>query len=267
MENQDAVAVYYNGISRARVFRDRLEFSRIFERKYLISDIKGCRLGWALPGDKTLHIILWNGTEVAGPALLRADAEACKVQLDRLISEYARRTGINTGIAIGCTVLGGTVTKLLPEGNCIAVFSDGGVTIVQGEEVIEVESTKITRVDISGPGEVTSGGGFIGGGIGIEGAAQGIAIAALLNSLASSSEINTVIHIEWNDSEAFLHTSTDEPEALRVKLSTFFVRIASNRRPESQSDLSTQLERLRDLRRAGDLSDEEFDSAKRKLLR
>lgn len=79
------------------------------------------------------------------------------------------------------------------------------------------------RLNIAGPGKVTSGGGFIGGGFGVEGALVGIGVASLLNALNTKTDLFTFIHLETNAGDAFVHYGDAEPGALRMVLSPAFV--------------------------------------------
>jgi hypothetical protein len=162
----------------------------------------------------------------------------------------------------------GTVQKT---GDAESVFTAGA---------IEEPYLSIISMDITGTVQKT-GGGFIGGGFGFESAAEGMAIAALLNSLSSKTNINTVIQIQTARGELFFHTSAMAAEALRMALSPAFTRLRLAHGAEgsqlapSNSDaqglspgdsLVEQLGRLGTLHAQGVLSDEEFAAAKAKLL-
>ena len=54
---------------------------------------------------------------------------------------------------------------------------------------------EVVSIQIEGPGAVSRGRGFIGGGFGFEGALEGIAIATVLNALTTKTKIHTFIQI------------------------------------------------------------------------
>jgi len=72
---------------------------------------------------------------------------------------------------------------------------------------------------------VVTGGGFIGGGFGINGALQGMAIAAALNAITIKKKIHTLVALTTNFGELHLHTSAMDPGPLRIYLSDVFVRL------------------------------------------
>jgi hypothetical protein len=124
--------------------------------------------------------------------------------------------------------------------------------------------------DSSGPG------GAIGGGFGLDGAAIGMAVAAVFNALTTTSRVESIIALQTTESEGFfLHQRMTPPE-LRRYLSPLFVRLRQIRTahplPSSVSnssssvDMVAQLEKLALLRGAGALTQPEFESAKSRLL-
>jgi hypothetical protein len=134
----------------------------------------------------------------------------------------------------------------------------------------------VETVDIGGPGLVTSGGGFIGGGFGAVGAAEGMAVAAVLNALTTRTRIKTVIRVQATSAELFfLHTRT-EPERLRIELSRAIGAVRETQtsgpsagQPEQSSSsgsLVDELTKLGSLLERGLLSREEFDQLKARLI-
>lgn len=128
-------------------------------------------------------------------------------------------------------------------------------------------------LEISGPGKVTSGGGFAGGGFGLVGAAEGMAIAGILNALTTKSTIVTLITVADRAHEGFfVHTQTT-PEDVRRTLSSAFVRIRQHHHPAplrravpAGEELISRLERLSAVHSAGALTDREFSAAKATVL-
>jgi hypothetical protein len=143
----------------------------------------------------------------------------------------------------------------------------------------EVPYGGVQDVQIGGPGLVKKGGGFIGGGIGLVGAADGIAIATVLNMLTTRTSITTILRIQGTDCELFLLHTKVTPEQLRIELSRPLGAIRSARTARSgpvgpiRDDTSgapsspvEELAKLADMLQKGLLTREEFDQMKGRLL-
>lgn len=124
-----------------------------------------------------------------------------------------------------CVVLGSSGFPFI-SGESVAIAFDGlSVSGLSSTHVAEFSLLELESIGIDGPGTVTKGGGFIGGGFGVEGVVQGIAIAGILNVLTTSSKIHTFITLTTNFGELHLHYSKMEPGALRILLSDVFARL------------------------------------------
>jgi hypothetical protein len=144
------------------------------------------------------------------------------------------------------------------------------------EDVAVVPYADVTAIEIGGPGRTQTGGGFIGGGFGVEGAAEGMLVAAALNMLTTRTKIDTVICVQTRSAELFFHHGGMTPDALRMVLSPVFTRLrqqsaaptaADAEDPNGQHvDVVDRLAKLADLHASGALSNEEFSAAKTKLL-
>ena len=86
-----------------------------------------------------------------------------------------------------------------------------------GTPVMRRSYAEIVALDFDGPGKVTMGGGFIGGGFGLLGAVEGMAIVLVLNSLTTRSEIESLIRCEAREMEVFFFTNTATPRDLRIQ--------------------------------------------------
>ena len=131
-------------------------------------------------------------------------------------------------------------------------------------------------IEISGPGQVTKGGGFTGGGFGLNGAVEGIAIAGLRNAITTRTSTITVLMVADDAHEAFFVNAAMVPESLRQSLSPVFVRLRQYQPKaepssaltgsSSNGDIVSKLGRLGELRNSGTLTEQEFNSAKAALL-
>lgn len=75
---------------------------------------------------------------------------------------------------------------------------------IDGDGVATVPYTNLTKIDISG-GTSTTDAGMIGGGFGLQGAAEGIAVASILNALSRKTSIRTWLWIASPYGDLRLH--------------------------------------------------------------
>jgi hypothetical protein len=135
---------------------------------------------------------------------------------------------------------------------------------------LAIDFKSITKLEISGPGKTVSGGGTVGGGFGVEAAAEGILIASVLNALTTKTKNETYLTVQSGGSEVLIHVAKLTPLELRVLLSPAILATdenarAANLRPVAA--ISEEIERLAKLHRDGVLTHEEFARAKASLLR
>ncbi|CUK24114.1 hypothetical protein [Achromobacter insuavis] len=122
-----------------------------------------------------------------------------------------------------CIVLGSGGFPFMA-GNTVTVsFSSTVVTCSGLESVARFSMVEVVDLAITGPGTVVQGGGFIGGGFGVEGALEGVAIAGVLNMLTSRKKIHTFVTLTTNFGELHLHYGAMDPSPLRIYLSPVFV--------------------------------------------
>jgi hypothetical protein len=198
--------------------------------------------------------------------LRRAEGEIESEQLRRRVASAIGYMGASV-------YLGGHGVSLTP-GKTYSLFFEADELLVTdgGTAVARIPYSAVHQMEISGRGEVTSGGGFIGGGFGVEGAVTGMAVAALLNAATTQTKMETVLQLEATDAEAFFHYGLAPPDRLRIELSAVFGRLRRERSHSGQelqppdAELTDQLLKLADLRREGLLSPDEFEAAKRRLL-
>jgi hypothetical protein len=146
-----------------------------------------------------------------------------------------------------------------------------------GQPIGQISYDRVTSVETGGPGQVTSGGGFIGGGFGVDGMLVGVAAASLLNKVTTRTQVQTLIRVSTFDGEVTLFTDQITPDVLDAQLGP--VRHAINVRtnppptdapalPEqgAAGGLGAELKKIAELHTAGVLTDAEFSAAKRRLL-
>ena len=141
-------------------------------------------------------------------------------------------------------------------------FGESEIHCVSTNQVASFAYAELAELNISGPGTVTKGGGFIGGGFGVDGALEGMAIAGVLNLLTARSKIHTFLTIIANFGELHLHYGEIEPGALRMALASVFVKL----RRLDPVWIDSRLRILAAQKEAGSLTGEEAVSARRRLL-
>jgi hypothetical protein len=164
--------------------------------------------------------------------------------------------------------------------------------VIYGDRVIVEERHRRTTIDLSTVTDVriegrsvTTGGGFIGGGFGVKGAAEGILISSALNAMTTKTHkwvtMGLVTYDGWADLKLADYEAIDFRNAVRMLSDHAFSNRAgpsspmttppveapgSTRDSGNDDDLVSKLERLASLRAAGALSEEEFNLAKQQLL-
>jgi hypothetical protein len=139
----------------------------------------------------------------------------------------------------------------------------------QERQGIWIPLSDILTVQIGGPGLIQKGGGFFGGGFGVMGAMEGIALASVLNSLTTRSRVETIIAITARKASLVLLHTILQPTAVDVLLLPLKNAAAHNSvspTPEEAkpAEAGTRLRQLAGLRDAGLLTDEEYERARRK---
>ena len=148
----------------------------------------------------------------------------------------------------------------------------------RAEVLAELPYGQVEDVEIGGPGLVKAGGGFVGGGFGARGAIEGMAVAAVLNTLTTRTSITTIVRIQATGCELFLLHTKLTPEQLRITMSHPLGAIRSARAAEVAGEIQDQvpavsrapveeLAKLADMLEKGLLTREEFDLMKGELLR
>lgn len=205
----------------------------------------------------------WNASRLA----LGEIAKTSKLDQKRL-ADPSRR--ILSGL-----VLGGSGYPIEVRVSCKLEFAPEKVFIHalfegnQYKPVAIAEYVDVISLQIGGRGPVTTGGGWIGGGFGLTGIITGAVVAGALNQLTTRSTLETVIHFQTMVGELILFNNQYTPEQLRIMLSPALTRIEAAHRRATTSPISMidQLRELGQLRAAGTITEEEFQSVKTSLLK
>lgn len=176
-----------------------------------------------------------------------------------------------------CVVLGGYgYTDAATPGSRVDLhFTNWGIWMTYAGELaplLRCAYAAVRALELEG-GAVRKGGGYVGGGFGVLGAAEGMAIAGLLNTLTTSTKIQTTIRVESEAAEVFLFTDLATPQQLTVRLAEVRGRIrgaAPTAPPASATsvhlDVTDRLLKLGEMLDKGQLTADEFAQAKARLL-
>lgn len=130
-----------------------------------------------------------------------------------------------------CTVLGASGFPF-GVGELIQIsFYENSVNCRGGEQIARFSLVELAELSVSGPGTVVTGGGFIGGGFGIDGALEGMLIAGVLNKLTTKKQTHTFISLTTNFGELHLFYELMDPGPLRIYLTDVFVKLRNLNSP------------------------------------
>ena len=192
-------------------------------------------------------------------AALKAEKKAKQNFVERI----QQRTSVHV---LRVTVVGGTGWEIDIKRRFVLTADEKNIYLSDDkfqEKVIPL--TKLVNVEISGPGTVTSGGGFGGGGFGLGGFIVGAVAAGALNALTTRTNTETVVFLQLTDSEIILLNTEVDLDAMRIHLSYLFQSSQRNKNLNSPN-IAKQLEQLSELRKQGALTEEEYTNAKAKVI-
>ena len=173
----------------------------------------------------------------------------------------------------GAHVLGGHGLPLRAGAELDVVFGPESLVLrPEGRAELTVPYHAIVALEIGGPGARTTGGGFIGGGFGPVGAADGMLIGTALNMLTTRTRVDTVICVQTDAAELFLHTGTVAPDPLRMRLSGVFNILRRHQSagggalPASAGQVEDTLRSLASLQEQGLITEDEYKAKKAEVL-
>jgi hypothetical protein len=138
-----------------------------------------------------------------------------------------------------------------------------------------VTYAETTSLRISGAGAITSqsGGGMWGGGFGMVGAAKGVLMASIFNTLTARTHttIETTIELIAGARGILILNDVVTPDVLKLRLAPVFARLGEAKRGIDAGhmrggDPISRIEQLAALRDKGLVSNDEFEKSKRALL-
>lgn len=183
------------------------------------------------------------------------------------------------------------VDGALLQADGISGIATGGVTVFFDREVAtlmigtmanrrSIRYSDLSILQFAGRGAFTtqSGGGWVGGGFGLQGAFEGALLAGVMNKLSTvtRTHIETIVTLGWETGTVVLLNSLYAPEQMASFLQPVVRRIeaanVARGKPTvalakpSTPDLAEKLQQLASLHASGALTDAEFSAAKARLL-
>lgn len=193
------------------------------------------------------------------------EADRKKQQKAEIIAKINERNTLEKMIIV--KVIGGHGIASRKDQDLLLWVSKDAFVLSDENSVFEIDIpfTSVRVCNISGPGKVTTNIGASGGGFGVEGALEGMAIATALNALTTHSSVKTIIHISTDNSEYWLRSKA-EPEVLRMMFSRAFLEVSNNAKSKNQTSIAEEIEKLLKLKDQGILTEEEYTKAKSSIL-
>jgi hypothetical protein len=193
------------------------------------------------------------------------------------LAERQRRSHVLGAIAVvsHCRVLGGAGLPPRVGETWNVVFTQTEMRLVDAElHETTVPYDEVTAIEIGGPGATRTGGGFFGGGFGLQGAAEGMLVASALNLLTTRTSIDTILCLQTKTAELFLLNHDETPNALRMRLSPVLTILRQREqaraeplpRPDAPATVVDQLAKLSELLDRGLIDEDEFRKLKGQIL-
>jgi hypothetical protein len=136
--------------------------------------------------------------------------------------------GIGDDVSVALNVVGGCGFRVPLGARVVVDFGPEAVRVRAadaGHLLDEIPESDLLAVDVGGPGQVTSGGGYIGGGFGVTGFLAGAAAASIMNDLTTKSSILTTVAVLARNGELHGLLSDAEPYGIRIRLSPVYTRL------------------------------------------
>jgi hypothetical protein len=215
----------------------------------------------------------WCSSQIRVGRLARKETATAGDWNAELTERGLHDPGTDDVIVGGFLLLGGSGFAVETDAICSVLTLPDAVDVraeVHGTGVATIPYAEMTGLEIAG-GVRTEGGGFIGGGFGIAGAAEGMLVSSILNSLTRRTTINTGLAISSVHGELLLNHDRIGNSELRRTLSPLFTRFSAarqeaTRRGAMPNDPLSELERLADLRDRNLLTPSEFEAARSHLV-
>jgi hypothetical protein len=163
-------------------------------------------------------------------------------------------------------------TSIPDDSPCIIGFSTSGLVIDAPNRQDRLTYEEIQAVQVSGSTTTTSAGVW-GGGFGLEGAAEGMLVASVINAVTRRTKRYAVLRIAASSAEYVFVSHSVDSNALQMTLTPVVFRIRqaqasppTTAAPAASGRVADELRKLAKLRDEAVLNDAEFAAAKARLL-
>ena len=195
-------------------------------------------------------------------------------RLDTNVSEFDFVIQNQETTTIETVYLGGAGIPLITYEKSSIVISKKGFAVGQGGSSIWTKSFEhLIGFQVSGEGLLQSGGGWIGGGIGVSGALKGALFATVMNSLTTRTHNDCYFRFIYPGVEGTFQVLSHTPRNLEIALSgvknwleTRSLNLPQESHAHQRLTTVEQLERIHQLFEKGILNKSEFEKEKGKLL-
>jgi hypothetical protein len=269
-ESKDHPVSFHNGGNRLNVFPNRVEHGLFLSIKtHFWDEIASAEAGGFI---LDFQLQLADGTKPDGQNIGWQRSKQAADEINKRVAAFRQQMQIGkTDAALLCTALGGSNAGVDPGTRCSVYFTEKTIRVFSKSILREeIDVANVSGIELGGPGKTSTGGGFIGGGFGFEGAVEGMGAAAILNALTTKSEINTLLRVSAHGKELFFHSGSMAPADARIRLSPTFTSMKANeahqRPPTPSRSIAEELKDLSEMRASGHLTDDEFATAKKRLL-
>jgi hypothetical protein len=188
--------------------------------------------------------------------------------------DEAREAPIKTEqgkVTIKASYLGGTTKNITEYAKGSLYLNSSKLFFTNDEEFFEAPHQKLLSIKITGKGQYSTGGGWIGGGIGFTGAMKGAAEATILNALTTRIHYDCLLTLVYEDFDLTFQVLDRTPQLLEANLSGI-VKYLREKSPANPSKINPE-ERIHLIRELGELlsqgliTQSEFDAQKKEILK
>lgn len=120
---------------------------------------------------------------------------------------------------------------------------DQGIISLPGTAIEAFPYRDVSAIAVDGE-TITTGGGFIGGGFGVEGAAEGMAVASVLNALTTRTNIKTIREMQVGQSHFAFLSTTENARTLTTRLLPVKAKLRLNHAADEVDVLESEAARL-----------------------
>jgi len=206
----------------------------------------------------------------------KSDLEIQETRVHKRESGFAPEGILQNEVSMSALYVGGIGTHLNQNSKGTLIISSFGFTFLSKKQEWKKDLQGLKAIQIGGAGAFQTGGGFIGGGFGVKGAMEGIAMAGFLNALTSKTKFDCLLRVVYPEIEIYLQVLDRTPRQLTIDLTGISHYLENQNKSLNavpRTDLDSpephnvdRLIKLAELLDKGLISREEFEAQKQKLI-